>query len=1177
MKRAMKTFGNAQKRAAAIALASVMAVNPFVTQTAFAYHQGESTTDVTELEEANAQLAQWIAAQGMVLLENENGALPLAEGSSVALFGAGVVYTLGNGDNRRGADTIYEGLVDAGFKVTTYNEEDLSRDYLKHYMDRDQGYMDATGRSGVEREISEAQMEAAKDEGNCTTAVYVISRTSGEGNDRTVTQGSYLLLPVEYSNLSRLAREFDHVIVVLNVGSVIDTNFFHGKSGVLEDMVKADLGRSTQFAVDEFIAYRDTEDGLYRQDAEGKYVKVEAEEAYDPAVTYFQYFDKYGWGADYYELSFVGIQKAYFTKSEGGEYEVVADNAAFDPEQTYFTRNVETRIDGLDSLLLMSLGGKRGGHALGQVLTGEIAPSGKLTDTWSISYDDYPSSAAFGDHDKNVVEEDYTDDIYVGYRYFDTFGIDVAYPFGYGLSYTDFSFTDLDVDADATTVTANVTVTNTGDYTGREVVEIYYSAPLAADDDTLAADLEIPYQELAAFAKTDELQPGQSQTLTISYPTREMASYSEKNAAYVMGAGDYVIRIGNSSRNTTPAAVISLAASVITEQLTNRMPIDEDIDLLSRADSEGTIGEDVSVSDAKAIALDASQIETVTSVYSDGKYFDTEAGMTVDDGKAEVPVYVTAGVTETQYLRGEDGTPGEVSYAYPRDITPATEADENGDMQTGENDPSDDIPVHYRETIVDVSAENATAESTLKDVADGVISLEAFVSTLTLDELSNIVMGRSVGRDTSSEYSVAGEAGETTAIYMEDRYITPVSMADGPEGLLLQEDATSVSYAENYQYCTYWSNGTEQAQTWDVDAIAQVGDAIGAEMERYGLALWLAPGINIHRNPLCGRNPQYYSEDPLIAGEFCAALTKTLQAHPGCGVTVKHMAGNSQETNRVEVNNSISERALREIYLKAFERSVREAQPMSIMTSYNANNGWAAADSYDMNNAMVHDEWGFKGLIMTDWNGGESTPVYSMHARNGLIMPGSQPNRISGAWGDGMLPTVDIRMVITDMNDYEFAEADEEGVVVQSTRFDTSRKDRNLHAMTCPLVDEGKYAYLDGCLPGSDERVSLEELMDAGIVWHKNGVYTAQLGSTVYLNLYLKQGDLSKSKTYGRVSLGDVQQCAMDVLNIVMNTSAFSDYLNKQTGTDQYTCEAWSNIYADILSDWIQVTKSDIA
>lgn len=250
---------------------------------------------------------------------------------------------------------------------------------------------------------------------------------------------------------------------------------------------------------------------------------------------------------------------------------------------------MENKIEGLDSMLFMSHAGKRGGHALAQVLSGEITPSGKLADTWTVNYEDYPSSATFARHDKNSVEEDYSDDIYVGYRYFDTFGVDVAYPFGYGLSYADFAFSDITVEADTETVTASVTVTNTGDTAGKEVVEIYYSAPDVSEEDILSCDLENPYQELAAFAKTDELQPGESQTLTIAYNTDEMASYSEKNAAYVLQKGDYIIRVGNSSRNTSVAAVISMDDSAVTKQLTNRMVIDEEIDVLQREDSENVI------------------------------------------------------------------------------------------------------------------------------------------------------------------------------------------------------------------------------------------------------------------------------------------------------------------------------------------------------------------------------------------------------------------------------------------------------------------------------------------------------------------------------------------------------------------------------------------------------------
>lgn len=214
-------------------------------------------------------------------------------------------------------------------------------------------------------------------------------------------------------------------------------------------------------------------------------------------------------------------------------------------------------IDGLDAMLLMSQAGMEGGTALVKVLNGEVTPSGKLTDTWPAAYSDYPSAENFGANDGNVDQEDYTDGIYVGYRYFDTFGSTPAYEFGYGKSYTTFDIAVDSVTADADKVTVTAKVTNTGDkYSGKEVVEVYFSAP--------SGDLEKPYQELAAYGKTDELAPGESQTLTISYNTTEMSSYSEEKAAYIMEAGDYVVRVGNSSRNTKAAAVISLDETAVT-------------------------------------------------------------------------------------------------------------------------------------------------------------------------------------------------------------------------------------------------------------------------------------------------------------------------------------------------------------------------------------------------------------------------------------------------------------------------------------------------------------------------------------------------------------------------------------------------------------------------------------
>lgn len=231
-------------------------------------------------------------------------------------------------------------------------------------------------------------------------------------------------------------------------------------------------------------------------------------------------------------------------------------------------------IPGIDAVLLMSQAGMYGGTALANVLTGQVSPSGKLVDTWPVDFMDYPSSATLGENydpenPREPYDEYYYDDIYVGYRYFDTFNVDPAYEFGYGLSYTTFDVEPVSVTADAENVTVEVTVSNTGDtYSGKEVVQIYFSAP--------DGELEKPYQELAAYAKTDTLAPGESQTLSISFKTDEMSSYSEEKAAYIMEDGDYIIRVGNSSRNTEVAAVISLDADTITEQLSNQLTMEED-------------------------------------------------------------------------------------------------------------------------------------------------------------------------------------------------------------------------------------------------------------------------------------------------------------------------------------------------------------------------------------------------------------------------------------------------------------------------------------------------------------------------------------------------------------------------------------------------------------------------
>ena len=371
-------------------IAASMAMMLAATSAAAVPVMAKTTSDeVSEREARNAELSMNLATQGMVLLENENNVLPMADSGNIALFGGGAYATVkggtGSGDvNQRSVVSVWDGFINAGYNVTS---EDWLNEYKAVYDEETSGGGSSMWGSPEvpDTEITDAQIEAAK-AGGTDTAVYVIARNSGEGSDRDAEAGDYYLTDIEKANIQKMAANFENSIVVLNVGGIIDTKFF-------------------------------------------------------------------------------------------GETE------------------------GLDSMLLMSQAGMRGGDAVVKVLNGEVTPSGKLTDTWAVNYEDYPSSETFGSNDDEITQEEYTDDIYVGYRYFDTFNVTPAYEFGYGMSYTDFAMYVTDVTADADNVTVTVRVTNTGDtYSGKEVVEVYFSAP----DGTL----EKPYQELAAFGKTDELAPG---------------------------------------------------------------------------------------------------------------------------------------------------------------------------------------------------------------------------------------------------------------------------------------------------------------------------------------------------------------------------------------------------------------------------------------------------------------------------------------------------------------------------------------------------------------------------------------------------------------------------------------------------------------------------------------------
>ena len=567
---------------------------------------------------------------------------------------------------------------------------------------------------------------------------------------------------------------------------------------------------------------------------------------------------------------------------------------------------IDTKVlrntDGINAVMIAGQMGNIGGNIVSDVLTGKSIPSGKLTDTWAENYSDYPSSATFSHNNGNIDDEYYTEGIYVGYRYFDTFGIKPAYSFGYGKGYTDFAYEVDDVIADEKKVYVSVTVTNTGSkYAGREVIQVYVTSPEGAIDK--------PFKELRGFAKTSLLGPSQKETVTITFDTASMASYDITRASYVLEKGNYIIRVGNSCDNTRPAAVLTLDRDVVTVKCRNLFGLDEAVEEIQAPKREK---EDIS--GLKEIALDSSKF--------------------------------TTSVIEYQIDR------------------PVLE-----DKRSGE-----------KLTMDDVKAGNAT--------------LKELVAQLTLEEMANLCVGlfdhsasNVVG---SASGSVVGAAGETIGI--PDRKIIPTVNADGPAGLRLQPhfkttadgqvlpggevfgmsrnpfpEDTPEDAIDYYQYCTAIPIASTLAQSWDMELIEKMGHIVGTEMQQFHVHLWLAPGMNIHRNPLCGRNFEYYSEDPLIAGSCAAADTKGVQSFAGQGTTIKHFAANSQEDNRMYNNAHISERTLREIYLKGFEIAVKDSQPLSVMTSYNLINGIHSANSKDLLQGALRDEWGFKGFVMTDW------------------------------------------------------------------------------------------------------------------------------------------------------------------------------------------------------------------
>lgn len=589
--------------------------------------------------------------------------------------------------------------------------------------------------------------------------------------------------------------------------------------------------------------------------------------------------------------------------------------------------------DKVENILLLGQLGTVTGDAFADVLFGRAYPSGRLTTTWAAA-EGYSSIGDFGRQDDTC----YREGIYVGYRYFDTAGKEPLFPFGFGLGYTDFSVKTEGFAVTDGIASVSVTVRNEGSFAGREVVSLYYSAP--------EGRLKKPLRELGAYGKTGELKPGEQETIILTLPMENMASWDTDNASWILEKGDYVIYIGEQA-----VGIVVLEGDAVTARLT---------------DAGGDCG------------------------FADWQPVD--------------------GVCDSENRRSAGKW--EVGQDLPRIIVKAEELEKIGHFDRGR-----------------IKAESFAAPD---------------LSTYTDEELASVCAGKFkedqgiAGIIGNASFAVAGAAGETSDV-VRDKGFGKMVLADGPAGLriatrYLQRDegaegldtgsmeqmiclfdepvqelirskrAQTKEAAEHmpvyYQYASAIPIGTALAQAWNPEVPRICGDIVGEEMERFGINVWLAPAMNIHRSPLCGRNFEYYSEDPVLSGKTAAAVTLGVQSHKNCIVTVKHFSCNNQETNRFGSNSMVSRRALREIYLKGFEICVKEEAPKALMTSYNLLNGVHTANRRDLLTEVLRKEWGFSGFVMTDWGTtssgfnmgkhGSSSPALCIKAGNDLIMPGSR-------------------------------------------------------------------------------------------------------------------------------------------------------------------------------------------
>ena len=590
-------------------------------------------------------------------------------------------------------------------------------------------------------------------------------------------------------------------------------------------------------------------------------------------------------------------------------------------------------ISGIDAVVRVVQGGEEGGNALADVLSGRKNFSGKLSDTIPLHFEDIPFGNEFSYLNGDLDNEYYKEDIYVGYRYFDSFDKPVRYPFGFGLSYTNFSLCTQSVAIHGTVAEAEVTVTNIGLVSGKEVVQLYVSLP--------EGGRKKEHQRLIAFAKTAELEPGTAEKLTLQFDLSDCASYCESTAQWRLEAGRYLVRIGNSSRNTVICAAIELEEGTVVRQCRRCCPATDDL-----GDFAPEVLRTQPLGDIPVLQIQPYVFRTETVDYRESEVVETEQERTILDSLTpEEQAWLLQGGALRNPPSGALDIPGA-----------------GGKTTTG---------------LLDKGIRNVV-------LADGPAGVNI------CNKVKALADGRFAAADIPARYDW------------------------GIMSTIIRQQLAATQGTTVYRYATAWPVELLLAQTWNKDLLHDIGRAVGEEMVQFGITIWLAPGMNIHRNPLGGRTFEYYSEDPVLTGEMAAALTKGVQSHKGVGACIKHFCCNNTEDNRNGISSNVSERALREVYLKGFEIAVKKSRPKAVMSSYNQLNHIYTANRRDLLTDILRCEWGFEGFVMTDWsstNEKAADPALCAPSGNDLVMPGSDFDRqgILAAMERGALDTETVR------------------------------------------------------------------------------------------------------------------------------------------------------------------------